>query len=410
MIDVFLVIGLILFAGFLANLIFEKIKISQVLILISLGFLIGPVLGFASASNGSVIGQLSSFIGSLALIILLFDGGISINVFELANVLSKSTLFTVIVFLLSMFVTALITVSLMGWTLLEGLLLGASLGGTSFAIVLSLIKGLNISNDSKLLLTLESTLTDALCIVFAFGILQIIISKSTVGALSIFNLLASAFSVAIVAGVIGAILWTLALRKLDSKQFPYMLTLATVFVLYSLVNSIGGNGGISVFVFGIILANIDRLAKVFGTNEDYAINNKINRIQDEVTFFTRTFFFVFLGLILSPSGITSVILVAGLSLSLLFVIVRYGIGKLMVKKEDLSAITSMVPRGLAAAVLAGLPAASGVIIPGFVELSIIVIIITNIFATVGMYAISNKGNNTPETQDLPQEDTTAPTT
>ncbi len=115
MYEAFLIIGLILIAGFLANAIFERTRVSQVLILIALGFLLGPASGVIDAQENPVLSGITPFVGILALIILLFDGGITLNVFSLVKVLPKATAFTLIVFILSVAATAALAVFWLGW-------------------------------------------------------------------------------------------------------------------------------------------------------------------------------------------------------------------------------------------------------------------------------------------------------
>ena len=62
-----------------------------------------------------------------------------------------------------------------GFTILQSLLTGFTLGGVSSAFVIPLIKELKLGNKTQLILTFESAFTDVLCIVFAFAVIEIII-------------------------------------------------------------------------------------------------------------------------------------------------------------------------------------------------------------------------------------------
>lgn len=384
--EMFLVIGAILFAGFLANVVFDRTKISQVLILIALGFLLGPVFGVVDTTEGSVLSGLIPFVGTLALIILLFDGGIGLNIFELTQVLPKATAFTVIVFVLSVAGTALLATMFFGWSLLYGLLLGAAIGGSSSAVVLAMTeKEASSSRDTKSVVVLESALTDALCILVAFVVLQLIKAGIPIEVSSVLNLFVGAFSIAILGGIITAVAWLVLLKKLGTKGSPYMLTLAVVFLLYALVESARGNGSIAVFIFGLVLGNAKRLKDAFKWSGDYELNSKIATTQSEVTFFTRTFFFVFLGSILNFHGLSLTLATFAVAVTAFFIFSRYVIKRLLLPGSMNSRlIVSMLPRGLAAAVLAGLPATQGVNIAGFAEIALLVIISTNLVATLGV--------------------------
>ncbi len=400
MYDAFFLIGLVLAAGFAANWIFVRTRVSQVLILIALGFLLGPVLKVIDASNGSILFTIAPFVGSLALILLLFYGGITLNVFDLLKVLPKATLFTLLVFLLSAVGTALLALTVLNWSVLEGLLLGVVLGGTCSSIVLAMIEKTRASEDAKNVLVLESSITDALCIVSAVVLIQLIKSNVPFEAASVLNLLAAAFSIALLAGAFTGIGWLLALKKLSKKQFPYMLTLAVVFLLYGLVETVKGNGGIAIFSFGLVLGNAKRASEFFKLAGDYSLDGEITDFQDEVTFFTRTFFFVFLGLILNLAGISLVLIGFTVVLCIVFLAVRWLGQKLVLHYyTDSTLVTAMLPRGLAAAVLAGLPAVEGITINGFMETVLLVIILTNAIATAGVFLSST---NYHEIQPVPK--------
>lgn len=391
MYELFLVISLILFSGFAANLIFERTRISPVLVLMALGFALGPVLKVVDSGTGSALAGLTPFIGALALIIMLFDGGISLPIFALIRTIPKAIAFTVLTFTLTLIAVALITTFLMGWDILSGLLLGAVLGGTSSAIVIALVEKSHASTETKHLLTLESTLTDSLCIIAALVLVQLISATVPIEPAAVLGLLASAFSVAIVAGILGAGIWLFILRRLEQKSVSYMLTLAAIILLYALVDAAHGNGGIAVFAFGLVLGNAGRISRAMGLKALYAMDKRIAQFQTEVTFFTRTFFFVYLGMILDLGGITlPLLLVSTLLLFAFYLCRRIGLVLVLPKSEDGSFISWMMPRGLAAAVLAGLPATSGIQLSGFVALTFLAIIFTNLLATFGVLTEKNK--------------------
>ncbi len=127
--------------------------------------------------------------------------------------LAKASGFTVLVFSLSMIFVGISMHLFFGWTYLEGLLLGAVLGGTSFAIVTSIISKLTMNEDSKVILTLESVLTDPLCIIIAIALIEVI-SLGTVNLRNTAVSLTSAFSIAIVIAVIFGIFWIGIINKL----------------------------------------------------------------------------------------------------------------------------------------------------------------------------------------------------
>lgn len=392
MYELFFILGLALFIGSIAAFIFDKTRISQVIPLMLFGFLLGPALHIVDVEPTSIIVSLLPFLATLALIILLFDAGLMINVFALGRAIPKSTLFTIVVFALSVAVTTAIMKFVLDWPLLYGVLLGAVVGGTSAAVVVSMVERARITDETKSLLTVESTITDALCILTAGIVMELIISEEAPEIGTAANLLASTFSVAIVLGVVSSIAWLVIVDRLKLMKYAYMLTLATVLTLYAMTSALGANGAFAVFVFGIIIGNSKEFTGMLGI-KNYDANIKLRLFQEEITFFVRTFFFVYIGMLLSPDYFSPFVLATAIALTGVFLIARWIVQRIMLGSfpvKDRSMIMIMLPRGLAAAVLATMPLSSGLYIPNFQQIVFVVILITNVFATAGMFIVDRK--------------------
>ncbi|MBN2014631.1 MAG: cation:proton antiporter [Candidatus Altiarchaeota archaeon] len=171
MIDViFFAIGLIIILGFFSYLFFEKTKIPDVLILMFAGILLNQSV---SALRPELFIEFAPYFGALALLIILFDGGINLRLKQVLEELPKATAFTLSVFTLTAFSIMLVINLFFGWSMLHGLLLGSVVAGTSSAIVISLVSKMHVSEDARIVLTLESTLTDVLCIISTIAIVGI---------------------------------------------------------------------------------------------------------------------------------------------------------------------------------------------------------------------------------------------
>lgn len=393
MFELFFIIAIAIFIGFLATLIFERTRISQVLILILFGFLLGPVLNVVDVSPDSVIVSLLPFLATLALIVLLFDAGLMIDVFSVAKAIPRSMVFTFFVFIISIVLVAGFGFLFLGWPILHGILLGSVVGGTSSAIVITMIERVKITKEARSLLTLESTITDALCIIVAVITIQVILSNSTPEISIIINMLLSSFSIAIIFGVISAAVWIIAIDRTSLAKYAYMLTLALVFGLYATTEALNANGGISVFVFGMVLGNAKELGKLLRLRKEVTVNPNIRLFQEEITFFVRTFFFLYIGLLLSPSYFGGSVLAISLVLLVLFVISRWLAQKTLLTDlppKDRNIVVAMLPRGLAAAVLATMPFSSGITIPDFQQIVFVVILLSNTASTLGLFIIDRE--------------------
>jgi cell volume regulation protein A len=385
----FFIIALTILIGFLSSLVFERTRISQVILLMLFGFMLGPVMGLLDVSPESIIVSVLPFIATLALIVLLFDGGLEFNIFAVAKAIPKSMLFMFMVFLLSVGLIALFLVATLDWPIPESLLMGAVVGGTSSAVVIALVEKTGTKKETKSLLTVESAMTDALCIITAVIIAQIITSTEPLSAGVLVGLLLSQFTIAITLGIIGAFVWIFIIDRVTIVQeYTYMLMLALVFGLYAVTEFVGGNGGIAVFVFGIILGNARMIAKFAKLEWENPITRTTRLFQEEVTFFVRTFFFTYIGLLLSLEYFSMTIIFVGVGILALVALSRFFIQKLLLPgmpSRDKNIIITMMPRGLAAAVLATYPATLGITILNFQEIVFSVLLLSNVAATVGIF-------------------------
>ncbi|RLE44167.1 hypothetical protein DRJ19_01070 [Candidatus Woesearchaeota archaeon] len=394
MIDAFLLLGITLLLGFLAVDLFKKTKISEVIILIIFGFLVGYI-GLIDVSPGSIIQQVSPFLGTLALILILFDGGINLNIFRVTKEFPRASLFTFAVFLISAIITGLLMQYVFGWELIYGILLGCIAGGINSAIVIAMVEKISIRQDIKTMLILESTLTDVLVVLGSFFVIEALIAKMP-SFVDLMRLLASNFSISIVAGVLFGIIWLSAMASMEKetkKAYAHILTVAITFIIYSLINLIGGNGHFAVFVFALVLGNVKSLAKIMPISEEYFLEREIWTFHKEITFFVRTFFFMYIGLMLVPHIFEFSAVSAALLISFLALITRYFSQKFLIKKATLQekiAITLILPRGLSAAVMALYAASKGITVKGLEEIVLAVILITNIIATIGTYYAAKK--------------------
>lgn len=171
--------------------------------------------------------------------------------------------------------------------------------------------------------------------------------------------------------------------------------MAVVFILYSVVELVKGNGAIAVLVFALLLGNFSELAKRLNMKGEFTLDTTLRAFQVEVTFFVRTFFFIFTGMMFNTDALTSDILYLEGVVFLVLVVARIlGVRILVMSDKKIAPsgkiITAMMARGLAAAVLAAMPLASGIKIPYFAEIVFSIIILTNLATTFGVFVLERK--------------------
>lgn len=396
-----LIIGsLIIFIGFLANFLFNKTGFPDILLLIFLGVLFGPILGVFDPTS---VKNFAPYIAALALAYIVFDGGMGLNI-KCALINSpKAVLLAILGFIFSTVGVAAFMMFVFNMSALYGLLFGVILGGSSSVVVVSLASKIKISEKGSTILILESAITDIFSIVIAIAIIDILITgQADVTAIG-FGI-AGKFFIGAIVGVVLGFAWLFALKKVSTLPFSYMLTLGAVLLGYAVSEVIGGSGVLSVLLFGLILGNERDVLRFFRQNIDVNSNNDkiecsvskgLRRFQAEIAFLISTFFFVFLGIIASVSSLA--VLVSGIVLSFIMLVTRYGAVWLTTLKSPLKKekgmLTAIFTRGLATAVLATLPAQMGLAYADiFVDIAVIVIVTTAIMATAGAMLISRRKN------------------
>lgn len=347
--------GVVIFAGVAGEAFFRKTGIPDVAFLMVLGVMIGPVLGVVPVGMAL---EILPYFAAVALIIIMFDGGLGLDMKRVAGTAHFAAVLVVGGFAVSMALVALGAYYLLGWGVLESALLGSIVGGSSSAIVFGLVRNINISEDAKSVLSFESALTDILATIIAFIMLGAVLS----GSLDMDVLgetMGRAVAVGLILGFGVGLPWMYVTTRIGNTQHVYMLTLGILFTLFFLAQTFGESGALTALVFGLMLGNRRRLSgwlrlKLREIEHDDPTHNQL-------TFLVRSFFFVFVGLMATFGRIEYIVF--GI---LITVAVYYG-RAVMVKISltdrftalDKKVTRAMIPRGLAAAVLATFPITMG---------------------------------------------------
>ena len=378
---ILLAAGVVIFLGVAGEAFFKKTGIPDVAFLMIFGVILGPVLGIIQPE--AVI-QVVPYFAALALIIIMFDGGLNLDIKHIVKTAHFSVTLAVLGFILSVVIITLATHYALGWTWLESILLASIVGGSSSAIVFGLVRNIKISEEVKSMLSFESAITDILAMIVAFILFEAVL----VGHFDLQTLqetLGRAVVVGLVLGFGVGIPWMYVSTKLGNAQHAYMLTLGILFVLFFLANSFGESGALTALVFGLMLGNKRHLSKI--------LRFKLPNIEmsdpthDQLTFLVRSFFFVFVGLMASFGRIEYVVF--GILITVAVYFGRKFVGKITLTKRfsklDRAVTNSMIPRGLAAAVLATYPITMG--LPNaeaYPQIIFFIILSSVIITTIGL--------------------------
>jgi len=352
---ILLAAGVVIFLGVAGEAFFKKTGIPDVAFLMIFGVMIGPVFGIIQPE--AVI-EVVPYFAALALIIIMFDGGLHLDIKHIVKTAHFSVTLAVLGFILSVVIITLAAHYALGWLWLESILLATIVGGSSSAIVFGLVRNIKISEEVKSMLSFESALTDILAMIVAFILFEAVLIGHF-DLQTIQETLGRAVVVGLVLGFGVGIPWMYVSTKLGNAQHAYMLTLGILFVLFFLANSFGESGALTALVFGLMLGNKRHLSRI--------LKFKLPKIEmddpthNQLTFLVRSFFFVFVGLMASFGQIEYVVF--GILITIAVFGGRIFVGKITLTKRfsklDRAVTNSMIPRGLAAAVLATYPVTMG---------------------------------------------------
>ena len=315
-----LTLGALVFAAHWFAEIFSKKRIPDVLLLMLIGIIIGPILKIVDAEKLSSMGNV---FGQLTLVILLFESGTELSFKTLADSIKDTVKLTFVNFLFTFAAVGLFSWLVLGMNPGISFMLGAALGGSSSAVAIPLVKQISIGEKSKTILILESAFSAILCIVVTLAIFESYkYGEIRVGV--IFGQVFSSFLLASLIGVIGSIFWSMVLDKVRTINNSIFTTPAFVFIIYGINELLGYSGIISALAFGIGLANMDAIhgkwLKKFSDRKPTLLNPTEKTLFSELVFLMKTFFFVYVGISIKFDSLISLLI--GLGISFLMIILR----------------------------------------------------------------------------------------
>ena len=264
--------------------------------------------------------SVAQHIGMVALCIILFTGGMDTRMVEIRPVLAPGVMLaTVGVFLTTLF-CGLFVYWISGWewhtgvgfTLLGSLLLAATMSSTDSASVFNILRSqrINLKYNLKPMLELESGSNDPMAYLLTILLIQCL----QIGELSGWDILWS-FLLQFAVGVAGGYglgrlaVWVTNRVNLKNAELYSIMVLCFIFIIYSSVYLLKGNGYLAVYIAGMVIGN-SRLFK----------KKEIGTFLNGMTWLFQIVMFLILGLLVNPHEMVSVMLTAVLvSVFMMFV-------------------------------------------------------------------------------------------
>lgn len=373
----------IMVLGFIGEIISKKIAVPSAILLILLGIIFGPLLHLFEYD---ALVAAVPFIAPLTIAFVGFEAGAEMDVYRVLRSSGRAAVLSLLGFIFSTIPVGLLLWFAIGLDLTYSFMLASAWSGMNLVIVNAVSDLLRFKKETRTTLTLLTMIDDPIVLISTLAILNyILLGGVTLGETA--SAFMSNISISICVSALFGIVWLNLLYTARKTRFVYTFTLAAILFVYSLVEMLGGTGGIAIFVFGLVIGNhrhfISRRAQK--KNPLSVMVSHIDDFHSEITFMLRSFFFTFLGLIYTFTGLTEIII--GLVISILLHVTRYLSFKIGTFKSplrsDLPAIGLIVGQGVAAAAMSTLPLAYGLPNAAFyTSIALNVLLFTNILSII----------------------------
>ncbi len=366
----YIFLGLLIFCAHLFNAWFSRKRIPDVLLLMVVGIVAGPVSGWVTPEQLEGTG---SVFASLTLLFILFDSGIDMRLDTVRQYWTGVVQVTLLSFLVSMSAVTVVAYFVVGLELQASMMLGSMVAGTAAAIVIPLVRQMRVSDKTRVTLTLESAISGVLCIVVSLAFIEgYKMGNMSIGT-TVGRVLASVL-MALVIGVVGGIVWSSLMDRVRKLQNSMFLTPAFVFVIYGLTEALGYSGAIAALAFGLVLGNPEyfemSFLKKLRLHPMTTLEEGEKSFFKEFVFILKTYFFVYVGICIPFTNLYALMygaIIAAALFGVRFVLIAI-VGRRNTAEDRLT-VSMMIPKGLVSAVLASMPeqvnlAAGRPLIPG----------------------------------------------
>ncbi len=290
------VIALLVLLGVLTSDISTRLKIPAPLLFLIIGMLAGSD-GIGGVHFNNVL--MAQYIGIIALIFCLFSGGLGTKWHLIRPIFWSGLILSTIGVLLSSLLVAIFAYLLLGFSFLEGFLLGAIVSATDAAAIFSIFRSRHfmIKQELRMLVEFESGTNDPIAILLVFMILNIM-QDPDFTALSLSLMFMAQVGGGITIGYIMAKMANFLFQRLEleyASLYP-VLSISLALLTYGLAAAIGGSGFLATYLMGMI----------FQTQNSKNIDN-IKEFHDALSWLFEISMFVILGLLVFPTQLHEVL-------------------------------------------------------------------------------------------------------
>ena len=306
---IFIVFSTLVILSILTIKLSNRFGIPSLVLFLAIGMLAGSEgLGGITFDNPSLVQSL----GIIALVLILFAGGLDTEWTEVRPILWQGLSLSTIGVLLTALLVGVFVSWIQGFSILEGLLLGAIVSSTDAAAVFMVLRARNAKFPRRLiqLLEFESGSNDPMAVVLTIALIRLLTEPATsFGELVLFFVIQ--MSVGTVIGIaMGEIMRrTLNAINLELEGIYPVLSVALALLTYGLTTFLDGSGFLAVYLAGLVMQR-----------KPFAHQQSILRFHDGLAWLMQVTMFLMLGLQVFPARLVPIAWV-GLLISIFLIFV-----------------------------------------------------------------------------------------
>jgi cell volume regulation protein A len=347
------VLGVLMGASVLLSRVAGRMSVPVALLFLVVGMLAGSEgVGRISFEDYS----LSFRLGTVTLVLILFDGGLNAHWGAVRKVIAPATMLATIGVVIT---TALVALGArllgFGWT--AAFLLGAIVSSTDAAAVFSVLRGSRIELNKRVATTLEleSGLNDPVAVILTLALTGVQAGKTALGWGLVLEL-ALELVIGLAAGVALGLggRWLLSRARPAAAGLLPVFTVALAFVAYGATTLIHGSGFLATFVTAVIIGNAP-----------IPYRSGLHRVHDALAWLGQVLMFLVLGLLSFPTRMWAVAPI-GMLLGLLLAFVARPLSVMLCllpfrfPMRELAFVSWVGLRGAVPIILAMIPVFAGV--------------------------------------------------
>ena len=293
--QIILLVGILIIFGILSSKISARVGLPVLVLFLLLGMAAGEAgIGGIKFDNA----QLAHALGSLALAVILFDGGLQTPLSSIKQVWKPASILATLGVAVTSIITGLAAAYILDVPLYYGLLIGAIVGSTDAAAVFSLLRnaGIHIKPRLKSTLEIESATNDPMAIFLTVGLLEIMVNDLEPGT----GLLILFIKQMGLGSLIGLATGWVAVKVINkialttSGLYPVMV-LAFGLLGFGIAANLGGSGFLAIFIIGVVIGN-----------QNFVFKRTTFLFHDGLAWMSQITMFVMLGLLINPLSLLDV--------------------------------------------------------------------------------------------------------